>query len=272
MLKLAVLGAQTLLGRELVSVLETRDCSVLPLATGPLTQSEEEGDIVVFAPEPSLLEGLDLVILADAPMNPTLLEAFSGRVLDLRPDPEHLGEAMPLTGGWPAGVRRLYNRPAVEQVLMVLPVLVEGIGELSGTHLRSVAYLGDKGLQGLHAQTKAVLMGMDPDIEALGYRAAFEVIPQSPRGSLLEVRMPVFHGDLLILHLRAAEGQTLTRLEAPEGTEWSDTPPSSRDVAVNADLLAHLSLSEGGQRAILTIGFDPILWGVLRPMLRCLGL
>jgi hypothetical protein len=55
MLKLAVIGAQTLLGRELVNALEAREASVVPLSTGPLTLEEEEGDLVVFAPTPALL-------------------------------------------------------------------------------------------------------------------------------------------------------------------------------------------------------------------------
>jgi hypothetical protein len=272
MLKLAVIGAQTLLGRELVQVLEAKECSVLPLSTGPLKQDEEEGDIVVFAPDPSLLEGLDLLVLADAPQDTVLLEAFSGRILDLRPEPDKIGEPLPLSGTWPRGVKRLYNRPAVEQVLMVLPALVDGIAELEGTHLRSVAFLGDRGTEGLHAQTKAVLKGMEPDTGSLGYRAAFEVIPQIPRGNLVEVWVPVFHGDLLFLHLRAQEGEKLAKKEASEGMKWVELPPSSRDVAVSIELLAHFSPSGDGMRGVLSIGFDPILWGVMRPTLRVLDL
>jgi len=272
MLKLAVIGAQTFLGRELVQVLETQDCSVLPLATGPLTQADKEGDIVVFAPEPSLLEGLDVVILADAPQVQGMLEAFPGRILDLRPEPDKLGEPIPLSGAWPAATRRLHTRPAVEQVLAILPSLVEGVGQVSGAHLRSVAFLGDRGIKGLHAQSREILSGAEPDITTLGFRAAFEVIPQVPRGHLVEVRVPVFHGDLLILHLQAMEGSRLVKREAPLGVKWRDKPSSSRDVAVSPELLAHLSLSEDASRAVLTLGFDPILWGVLRPMLRILGL
>jgi hypothetical protein len=169
-------------------------------------------------------------------------------------------------------VLRYRARPAIEQVLAMLPNLIAGIGGLSGTHLRSVACLGDAGVEGLLKQTREVMSGEDPDTAALGYRAAFEVVPQMPRGSLIEVRTPTFHGDLLILSLRAAEGQTLAIKEAPGSVAWVDTPPSSRDVAVNSNLLAHLALAEGGQSALLTLGYDPILWGVLRPTLRLLGL
>ena len=52
-----------------------------------------------------------------------------------------------------------------------------------------------------------VIKGEDPDITKLGYRAAFELVPQIPRGNLVEVRTPTFHGDLLVLNLRAAEGK-----------------------------------------------------------------
>ena len=272
MLKLAVLGAHTLLGRELVQALEVQECSVLPLSTGVLTPAEEEGSLVVFAPVPALLEGLDLVILADSPQDPALLASFPGRVLDLRDQPDEKSEPVPLVGPWPKDHRVLRSRPALEMVLALLPGLVEGFGEIAGTHLRSVACLGDRGLEGLAAQTATLLKGDDPETETLGYRAAFEVVPQMPRGALIEIRVPVFHGDLLVLHLRAEEGKTLKPRSAREGVLWVDHPPTSREVAVSADLLAHLALGTGGRTAILTLGFDPILWGALRPVLRILEL
>jgi|GEM_PF-246151 len=268
MLKLAVVGVQTLLGRELVQALEAQDCSVLPLATGPLTLAQEIGDLVMFAPSPLLLEGLDLVILAATPLDPEMIEAFPGRVLDLREEPDEKAEPVPLTGPWPKDHRVLRGRPALEMVLTLLPGLVEGLSDLAGTYLRSVASMGDHGLEGLSQQTVAVLKGDDPDTESLGYRAAFEVVPQMPRGALIEVRVPVFHGDLLILHLRAEEGQTLKVRSAREGVEWVDHPPTSREVAVSPDLLAHFAPGTDGRTGILTLGFDPILWGVLRPVLR----
>jgi len=272
MLKLAVIGAGSLLGRELVQALEARDCSVLPLATGPMTPEEEAGDLVVFAPEPALLEGLDLVVVAEAPEPPALLEGFPGRILDLRETPDPALEQVPLSGGWPAGHTGLRGRPALEQVLATLPRLVAGIGEAAGTHLQSVACLGDRGVDGLMEQTTAIFRGEDPDIGKLGYRAAFEVVPTAPRGRMITVKVPAFHGDLLILHLKAAEGRSLERLEAPAGVEWRDQPPSSRDVAVSPMLLAHFAPAEEGRAAVLTLGFDPILWGVLVPTLRLLEL
>ena len=272
MLKLAVIGAQTLLGRELVHSLEPQECTVLPLSTGGLTQAEEEGDLVVFAPEPALMEGLDAVILADTPANPDLLSAFPGRVLDLRQEPDPKLEPLPLSGTWPDAHKVLRGRPVLELVLALVPSLVEGLGEVSGTHLRSIAYLGDRGLEGLMEQTLAVLNGEEPPMEKLGYRAAFEVVPQSPRGNLIEVRVPAFHGDLLILHLRSANGSALVQKDAPFGVHWTEHPPSSREVAVSSDLLAHLALGDAGRTAVLTLGFDPVLWGILRPTLRLLGL
>ena len=77
---------------------------------------------------------------------------------------------------------------------------------------------------------------------------------------------------LLILQVRASEGQHLTRKEAPEAVKWMETTPSSRDVAVSAELLAHLDLTGDRKAAMLTLGFDPVLWGVLRPTMRILGL
>ncbi|HEU4952363.1 MAG TPA: hypothetical protein VFT46_10445 [Holophagaceae bacterium] len=265
MLKLAVLGAQGLLGRELAGALE-RHASVLPLATAALTKDEEEADLVLFAPDPALLQGMDAVILTDTPPE-GLLEGFPGRILDARPEGAE-GETLPF-GAWPANERRMKLRPAVEQVLALLPKLVGGLGSVRGTHLRAVAHLGDAGLMGLHAQTTAVLQGEEPDTAALGYRAAFELVPQLPKGRLIEVRVPVFHGDLLVLHLA---GEGLQPLDAPEGVAWVAAPPSSRDVAVSANLLAHLQVDEDGRGATLTLGFDPILWGVLRPVMRAFGL
>jgi hypothetical protein len=272
MLKLAVIGAQTLLGRELVHSLEPQECTVLPLSTGSLTRFEEEGDLVVFAPEPSLMEGLDAVILADTPVNPDLLATFQGKILDLRQEPDPAFEPLPLTGAWPDQPKAFKGRPVLELVLALLPHLVEGIGNVSGSHLRSVAFLGDQGLEGLMEQTLAVLNGEEPAMEKLGYRAAFEVVPQSPRGSIIEVRVPAFHGDLLILHLRSDNRIAMVQKEAPAGVHWTEHPPSSREVAVSSDLLAHLVLSDAGCSGLLTLGFDPILWGILRPTMRLLGL
>lgn len=274
MLKVAVIGAQTLLGRELVGALEAQEASVVPLSIGALTVEEEVGDLVVFAPSPLLLEGLDAVLLAATP-DLALLEGFPGKILDLRAEPEARLDPMPLAGPWPQGVKSLRGRPALEQVLALLPSLLDGLGEVGGTHLRSVAWMGDRGLDGLVEQTLAVLNGEDPDLKTLGYRQAFELVPVTPavgQGRLMEIRVPSFHGDLLVLQVRAQEGHTLTRREAPAGVKWLDTAPSSRDVAVSADLLAHLDLTRDGQAAMLTLGFDPVLWGILRPTMRVLGL
>lgn len=274
MLKLAVIGAQTMLGRELVGALEARDASVVPLSIGALSVEEEVGDLVVFAPSQALLEGLDAVILADTP-DPALLAAFPGRILDLRAEPEPKTDPMPLAGPWPKGTRALRGRPALEQVLALLPTLLSGLGEVGGTHLRSVAWMGDRGLDGLVEQTLAILNGEDPDLAKLGYRQAFEVVPVPPvagKGRLLEIRVPSFHGDLLVLQIRALEGQSLARKDAPAGVKWVEAPPSSRDVAVSADLLAHLDLTGDRKAGVLTLGFDPVLWGILRPAMRVLGL
>jgi len=274
MLKLAVIGAQTLLGRELVNTLEARDASVVPLSIGALTVEEEIGDLVVFAPSKLLLEGLDAVILADTP-DMDLLEGFPGRILDLRPEPELRIDPMPLAGGWPEGVKSLRGRAALEQVLALIPSLLDGVGEVGGTHLRSVAWMGDRGLDGLVEQTLAVLNGEDPDLTKMGYRQAFEVVPVTPlagRGRLMEIRVPSFHGDLLILQIRASEGKTLAKKDAPAGVKWVEAAPSSRDVAISADLLAYMDLASDSKAAMVTLGFDPVLWGVLRPTMRVMGL
>ncbi len=274
MLKLAVIGAQSLLGRELVSALEACEASVVPLSVGALTVDEEVGDLVVFAPSQLLLEGLDAVILVGTP-DFALLEGFPGRILDLRAEPEARIDPMPLAGAWPQGTKSLRGRPALEQVLALIPSLLDGVGEVGGTHLRSVAWLGDKGLDGLVEQTLAVLNGEDPDPAKLGYRQAFELVPVPPvagKGRLMEIRVPSFHGDLLVLQVRAQEGHVLVKRDAPAGVQWVDAAPSSRDVAVSADLLAHFDLAADSKAAVLTLGFDPVLWGVLRPTLRLLGL
>ncbi|MDR0499412.1 MAG: hypothetical protein LBH03_06760 [Holophagales bacterium] len=268
MLKLAVIGVQTLLGRELVEVLETRECSVLPLATGPTTKQDEEGDLVMFAPEPYLLESLDLVILADTPQDQNILNNFQGRILDLRDGDAAIGDPLPLAGAWPRETKRIKGRPPLEQVLAFVPKLVDGIAELSGVHLCSVACLGDRGIRGLAAQSRAILEGTEPDETLLGYRAAFEAIPQTPHGNLTEVRIPAFHGDLLILSIKG----NLTAKEAPNNVKWTDTPPSSREVAITNSLLAHYAASPTGQSATLILGFDQILWGILQPIMRLLEL
>ena len=127
MLKLAVIGAGSLLGRELVDTLEARDCSVLPLTAGPMTLEEEDGDLVVFAPEPALLEDIDVVVLAETPAAAGLLAAFPGRILDLRDRPgPGPGAHAPGRRPGPRGTPRLRGRPALEQVLATLPRLVDG--------------------------------------------------------------------------------------------------------------------------------------------------
>jgi hypothetical protein len=272
MLKIAVIGAGTLLGRELVDTLEPRECSVLPLSHGAMTMDEELGDLVMFAPDARLLEDIELLILAETPDDPGFLMDFKGRILDLRANAEPTLATMPLAGAWPKGVTALRTRPTLEQVLAILPRLVTGLGEVAGTLLRSVAFLGDVGVDGLMEQTAAIFKGEDPDTEKLGYRAAFEVVPQPPRGRIIEIRVPAFHGDLLILHLRAAEGQLLAPLDPPENILWAEHPPTSREVAVSPHLLAHLALCEDGRAGVLTLGYDPILWGTLMPILRLLEL
>ncbi len=54
--------------------------------------------------------------------------------------------------------------------------------------------------------------------------------------------------------------------------EWRDQPATSREVAVSPYLLAHFAPADEGRTGILTLGFDPILWGVLMPILRLLEL
>ncbi|MCL1909265.1 MAG: hypothetical protein FWG12_07890 [Holophagaceae bacterium] len=267
MLKLAVIGAQCLLGQELVEVLEAHDCSVLPLASGPITRQDEEGDKVVFAPEPALLAGLDLIVLVDTLQNAEMIDSFFGRILDLREGDEAVGEPLPLAGHWPDGVLRIKGRPALEQVLSIVPRLVEGITDISGVHLTSVARMGDRGIQGLAAQSMAILEGQEPDEALLGYRAAFEAIPHVPRGSLVEVRIPTFHGDILVLNLK---GNTKQK-KAPQDVQWMDVPPTSREVAVTNKLLAYYAAGPD-KSATLVLGFDPILWGVLQPIIRLLKL
>jgi hypothetical protein len=144
--------------------------------------------------------------------------------------------------------------------------LVDGIEHISGVHIRSVAHLGEKGIRGLADQTRAVLDGDDPDETMLGYRAAFEAVPMPPKGNLVEVRVPTFHGDILILNLRGS----LKKKDAPQNAQWLDAPPTSRDVAVSDMLLLHYAPNSEG--ATLMMGFDPILWGVLQPVVRLLGL
>ena len=272
MLKIAVIGAGTLLGRELVDTLEPRECSVLPLSHGTMSMDEELGDLVMFSPAANLLEGMDLLIMAETPTDPAFLMGFPGRILDLRADAEPTLTPMPVKGTWPKGATAFRARPGMEQVLGILPQLVEGLGEVSGTYLRSVAHLGDRGVDGLMEQTAAIFKGEDPEIEKLGYRAAFEVVPQVPRGRMIEVRVPAFHGDLLVLHVKAAEGRVLAPLDPPDNVLWAAHPPSSREVAVSPHLLAHLGLCDEGKAGVLTLGFDPILWGILMPTLRLLGL
>jgi hypothetical protein len=268
MLKLAVIGAQSLLGRELVDVLETRECSVLPLASGPTSRQDDEGDLVVFAPSPDLLDGLELIILTETLQDSEVLTGFHGRVLDLRESDAAIGELLPLTGPWPEGVKRIKGRPALEQVLGLLPSLVSGIKDISGVHLSSVACLGDRGIQGLAAQSRAILEGLEPDETKLGYRAAFEAIPRPPCGNLVEVRIPVFHGDILILNLKG----DLKIQDAPRNVRWQDIPPTSRDVAVTNLLLANYAAEDTNKSATLTLGYDPILWGILQPVMRLLAL
>ena len=90
MLKLAVIGAQTLLGRELVAALEAREASVLPLSIGELTVAEETGDLVVFAPS-----SRDVAISADLLAYLDLTADAKAAVLTLGFDPVLWGVLRP---------------------------------------------------------------------------------------------------------------------------------------------------------------------------------
>jgi hypothetical protein len=271
--RIAVVGAGTLPGRELVKVLEACDCSVLPLSCGVMTRDEELGDLVIFEPQAALLDGIDLVIIMESLTVPELLVGFSGCILDFRIEADISTQLVPLTGAWPKNVRNLRARPVLEQVLALIPKLVKSVGDISGTHLQSVAYLGDRGVEGLMEQTVSVLKGENPDLGKLGYRGAFELVPSLPIGRIMQVRVPSFHGDLLILHIKTDGSQRLSQSEKSlKCVEWRECPPTSREVAVNSNLLAYINIINDGQEAILTLGFDPILWGVLRPVLGLLGL
>ena len=123
MLKIAVIGAGTLLGRELVDTLEPRECSVLPLSHGPTTVEEELSDVVMFAPSPALLEEIELVILAETPQAPELLEGFQGAILDLR---ANANPALPPGTSWIC--RALFmDQPRV--LVLVLVIIVRRIDQ-----------------------------------------------------------------------------------------------------------------------------------------------
>ncbi len=269
MLKIAVVGAQDILGQELVRTLEMHHCSVLPLASGPLTKEQEENDIVAFAPTPELIQDYDAVILAK-PEPTGLLDQFSGRILDVTAGASR-GVPAPLTGSW-GDDKRVFVRPAVEQILLLLPQLVENLASISGVYLRSVSHRGESGLMELHQQSVAVLQGEEPDITPLGYRAAFEVVPQKPKGRIIDILTPTFYGDLLVLHLVNLQKTMSKKIDAPPQVLWVDTPPTSRDVATRSEVLVYADVDSSGQYVTLVIGFDPILWGVLQPMVRLLSL
>ncbi len=269
MLKVAVVGAQDILGQEIVRTLETYRCSVLPLASGPLTKDQEENDIVAFAPTPDLIQGYDTVVLAQrAPVG--LLDGFPGRVLDVTVDASQ-GVPAPIKGAW-GSEQRLFIRPAVEQILILLPHLVDHLGTVSGVHLRSVSHRGESGLMELHQQSVAVLQGEEPDVTSLGYRAAFEVVPQKPKGRITDVLTPTFHGDLLVLHVHNSETLMSKKAQLPDQVRWVEAPPTSRDVATQGEVLVYTDLNPAGHEATLIIAFDAILWGVLHPMVRLLSL
>ena len=272
MLKIAVIGAETLVGREVVNSLNGKACSVLPLTYNHTFSSDNTDDLVVFAPYPSALENIDVVILAETPNMPEMLSNYSGRILDIRNQSDCSLEPIPLVGSWPKNKIALRIRPAMEQVLAIVPQLIINIDSLCGTYLQSVAHLGNDGIEGLKEQTIAALNGEEPRVDKLGYRGAFELVPQISQGHLMNVKVPTFYGDMLILHINATKGQVLHKLQAPCGVEWRDTTPTSREVAISPYLLAHCFFRKDSQAAILTLGFDPILWGLLMPILRLLEL
>lgn len=269
MLKIAVVGAQDILGQELVRTLEAHHCSVLPLASGPLTKEQEENDIVAFTPTPELIKDYDAIILAQ-PEPKGLLDKFSGRVLDVTSDASR-GTPAPLVGAW-GTENRLFVRPAVEQILLLLPGLIENFGTVSGVYLRSVSHRGETGLMELHQQSVAVLQGEEPGTAPLGYRAAFELVPQKPKGRITDIFTPTFHGDILVLNLINPDKLMSKITNAPDQVVWVDTPPTSRDASTRSEALAYADLDSSGHYATLIIGFDAILWGVLRPMIRLLSL
>lgn len=269
--KIAVVGAQSLFGQEIVRGLEQQHCSVLPLASTTLTREQEEEEIVAFTPTPELVEGFELMVLVSDPPE-GLLDTFKGKVLDIR-SRATLGNPAPLTGQWPSSERILFLRPAVDTAIATLPSLFGEIAELSGVHLKSMAHQGELGILELHQQSIAVLQGEEPDSTLLGYRAAFELIPHSPRGKLIEVLTPTFHGDLLCMMIKPSPGALIPKVQPNvEGVVWLQHPPTSREIATQSQLFVYVAHDDQGASAQVILGFDAILYGVLRPLFRLLDL
>lgn len=273
MIKIAVLGANTFIGRELVNALEHFECSVLPLHCEETASGLDNYDEVLFAPDQALLKNIDVVIVVKKHKS-NLLSDYTGRILYIDDNDGNCDNSADIsnTGLWPDNKQILQIKSVLYQILTVAKDIVHNVDFLNGVYLQSVAHLGDDGVHGLMSQSVDILNGNEPKLEKLGYRAAFEVIPSLPINNITYVKTPTFHGDILILHLIAKDGKQLKLVNNnTHNIKWCDRPPTSREVATSANILANFTLLNNNHTAVLTLGFDPILWGIISPIVKLLG-
>ena len=243
-LSIALLGATGAVGRALLDVLSEGElpvASVRALASERTAGEELEfqGDALrVEAVRDGAFRGVDVAFLA-APA--AVAKAWAGKVraegalaVDLSPafrvEPDvplvvaGLNESA-LTAPPPRGLVSVPGAPVVHLATALAPIRAAfGLARVQVTALEAVSAAGQRGVEQLEAELRAMLSFQEPPLaSAVAHRAAFNVVPQAgafgPSGASEEelgltvelarvlgppffriaatvVRVPVFHGHL----------------------------------------------------------------------------
>ncbi len=258
MTTLAIYGAASVIGRELVSVLTTGESPdwfgelrLFGSATdGFVRYRGSDLDIQVARPES--LDGVDIALLGNSacvdagavvispismdPEAPLVLPGINSEAVD-----DHRG-VIRIPDGASAAVATLAQAAGSE------------LARVTGTVLQPASVLGPAAIEELYEQTRALFAhGPVPD-ECIGGRLAFNVLPGRPTTpvaalagvpvSLSSVLVPVFGGTTLVLDLwfeGPVEVQAVEqRLTAATGIEvWDEAEPA--DVLGASEIRATVS-------------------------------
>jgi aspartate-semialdehyde dehydrogenase len=194
--RVGVLGATGAVGSTILQVLAERDFPVselVPLASGRLAGKRipfGSGEVEVVEVSDDAIQGLDIVLSSaggsvSAEWAPKIVEA-GAVVVDntsfwrMHPDvPLIVAEVNPDAASEHSGLIANPNCTTMQMMVALAPIQRQiGIERLVVSTYQSVSGTGQKAIDELKAQSKAVLAGETPEAHVYPHAIAFNVIPQ----------------------------------------------------------------------------------------------